>query len=136
VFSGIHIDECYTLACDMGGAGYIFTGENDANVMHNSAMINLNVANEAVKRKVGRVFYSSSACAYPAYNQTDPDNPKCSEDSIYPAAPDSEYGWEKIFSERLYKAFERNYGLTVRIARGIMVRRKHLQLYVVKLLKL
>lgn len=111
------IDELYQLAADMGGAGYIFTGEHDADVMHNSAMINLNVAIAAVKGKVGRLFYSSSACMYPAYNQTDPSNPNCEESSAYPAAPDSEYGWEKLFSERMYKAFERNYGLQIRIAR-------------------
>lgn len=111
-------DEVYQLAADMGGSGYIFTGEHDADVMHNSSIINLNVAKTAVRyKRVGRVFYSSSACAYSAYNQTDPNNPKCTEDSIYPAFPDSEYGWEKIFSERMYKAFERNYGLKVRIAR-------------------
>ena len=110
-------DEVYQLAADMGGAGYIFTGENDANVMHNSALINLNVVERCVKTKVGRVFYSSSACIYPAYNQQDPNNPKCSEDSAYPAAPDSEYGWEKLFSERLYLSFKRNYNLDVRIAR-------------------
>lgn len=110
-------DEVYQLAADMGGAGYIFTGEHDADVMHNSATINLNVANEAVKNGVKRLFYSSSACMYPAYNQTDPDNPNCVESSAYPAAPDSEYGWEKLFSERMYKAFERNHNLTVRIAR-------------------
>jgi GDP-D-mannose 3', 5'-epimerase len=102
----------------MGGAGYIFTGEHDADVMHNSAMINLNVANEAIKyTKMPKIFYSSSACMYPEYNQLDPDNPKCSEDSAYPAAPDSEYGWEKLFSERLYLAYNRNYGLSVRIGR-------------------
>ncbi|WP_448530318.1 NAD-dependent epimerase/dehydratase family protein [Raineya sp.] len=111
------IDEVYQLAADMGGAGYIFTGENDANVMHNSATINLNIADLAVKMGVKKVFYSSSACMYPAYNQEDPDNPKCSEDSAYPAAPDSEYGWEKLFSERLFLAYYRNYGLEVRIAR-------------------
>ncbi len=111
------IDEVYQLAADMGGAGYIFTGENDANVMHNSALVNLNVAHIAAKNKISKVFYSSSACMYPAYNQEDPDNPKCSEDSAYPAAPDSEYGWEKLFSERLYLSFYRNYGLDVRIAR-------------------
>lgn len=111
------IDEVYQLAADMGGAGYIFTGENDANVMHNSATINLNIADLAVKMGVKKVFYSSSACMYPAYNQEDPDNPKCSEDSAYPAAPDSEYGWEKLFSERLFLAYHRNYGLEVRIAR-------------------
>lgn len=110
-------DEVYQLAADMGGAGYIFTGDNDANVMHNSATINLNVANQAVKVGVKKIFYSSSACMYPAYNQENPDNPKCSEDSAYPAAPDSEYGWEKLFSERLYFAYNRNYGLNVRVAR-------------------
>ncbi|MBA2563247.1 MAG: NAD-dependent epimerase/dehydratase family protein [Chitinophagaceae bacterium] len=110
-------DEVYQLAADMGGAGYIFTGENDANVMHNSATINLNITNQAVKAKVKKIFYSSSACMYPSYNQEDPDNPKCSEDSAYPAAPDSEYGWEKLFSERLYFAYNRNYGLNVRVAR-------------------
>ncbi|MEY3079807.1 MAG: hypothetical protein RL086_974 [Bacteroidota bacterium] len=107
----------YQLAADMGGAGYIFTGDNDANVMHNSATINLNVADIATKKKVGKVFYSSSACMYPEHNQLDPLNPKCSEDSAYPANPDSEYGWEKLFSERLFLAFHRNYGLNVRIAR-------------------
>lgn len=112
-----HFDEVYQLAADMGGAGYIFTGEHDADVMHNSALINLNMAKLCVEKKVGRVFYSSSACIYPAYNQEDPDNPKCSEESAYPALPDSEYGWEKLFSERLYLAFQRNYGLSVRIAR-------------------
>lgn len=110
-------DEVYQLAADMGGAGYIFTGDNDANVMHNSATVNLNVVNRAVQVKAKKIFYSSSACMYPAYNQEDPENPKCSEDSAYPAAPDSEYGWEKLFSERLYLAFNRNYGLNVRIAR-------------------
>jgi nucleoside-diphosphate-sugar epimerase len=110
-------DEVYQLAADMGGAGYIFTGDNDANVMHNSATINLNIVDLCAKKGVGRIFYSSSACIYPAYNQADPDNPKCSEDSAYPAAPDSEYGWEKLFSERLYLAHQRNYGLDVRIAR-------------------
>lgn len=110
-------DEVYQLAADMGGAGYIFTGDNDANVMHNSATINLNIANQAVKAKAKKLFYSSSACMYPSYNQEDPDNPKCSEDSAYPAAPDSEYGWEKLFSERLYFAYNRNYGLNVRVAR-------------------
>ena len=113
----LQFDEVYQLAADMGGAGYIFTGENDANVMHNSATINLNVAHEAVKQKVKRIFYSSSACMYPEHNQLDPNNPNCKESSAYPANPDSEYGWEKLFSERLYLAFARNYGLTVRIAR-------------------
>ena len=111
------LDLLYQFAADMGGAGYIFVGDNDANVMHNSALINLNTAHECVKKNVKKVFYSSSACMYPAYNQTDPDNPMCSEDSAYPAQPDSEYGWEKLFSERLFKAFERNYGLNVRIGR-------------------
>ena len=112
-----NVDEVYQLAADMGGAGYIFTGENDANVMHSSVLINLNVVNECVNKKVKRVFYSSSACMYPEHNQLDPDNPNCVEDSAYPANPDSEYGWEKLFSERLYLAFNRNYGLDVRIAR-------------------
>jgi nucleoside-diphosphate-sugar epimerase len=110
-------DEVYQLAADMGGAGYIFTGEHDAEVMHNSATINLNVLEEARKRNVGRIFYSSSACMYPEYNQRDPENPKCEESSAYPAAPDSEYGWEKLFSERLYLAYARNHGMTVRVAR-------------------
>ncbi|MBI1286588.1 MAG: NAD-dependent epimerase/dehydratase family protein [Flavobacteriales bacterium] len=110
-------DEVYQLAADMGGAGYIFTGENDAHVMHNSALINLHVANECVKKRVGCVFYSSSACVYPERNQLDPDNPRCEESSVYPAEPDSEYGWEKLFSERLYLTFARNHGLSVRIAR-------------------
>lgn len=113
----IGFDEVYQLAADMGGAGYIFTGEHDADVMHNSAMINLNVAHECVKTKVGKLFYSSSACMYPEHNQLDPDNPNCEESSAYPANPDSEYGWEKLFSERLFLAFARNYGLNVRIAR-------------------
>jgi len=110
-------DQIFQLAADMGGAGYIFTGEHDADVMHNSALINLNVAHEATKKNVQRVFYSSSACMYPEYNQLDTDNPNCEESSAYPANPDSEYGWEKLFSERLYLAFNRNYGLDVRIAR-------------------
>ena len=109
--------EVYQLAADMGGAGYIFTGENDANVMHNSALINLNIAYECAKKKVKFVFYSSSACAYPEYNQMDPNNPKCAESDAYPAEPDSEYGWEKLFSERMFLAFQRNYGLRVHIAR-------------------
>lgn len=110
-------DELYQLAADMGGAGYIFTGENDANVMYNSALINLNVAKESVLKKVKKVFYSSSACMYPEYNQLDPDNPNCEESSAYPANPDSEYGWEKLFSERMFLAFNRNHNLNVRIAR-------------------
>lgn len=110
-------DEVYQLAADMGGAGYLFTGENDADVMHNSALINLNILEACVRRNVKRVFYSSSACIYPARNQLDPDNPVCVEDSAYPAEPDSEYGWEKLFSERLYAAFSRNYGIEARVAR-------------------
>jgi GDP-D-mannose 3',5'-epimerase len=110
-------DEVYQLAADMGGAGYIFTGENDANLMHNSSMINLNVINQANKAGVKKIFYSSSACIYPSYNQEDPNNPKCSEDSAYPAQPDSDYGWEKLFSERLYLAYSRNYNMNVKIAR-------------------
>jgi nucleoside-diphosphate-sugar epimerase len=101
----------------MGGAGYIFTGDHDADVMHNSAQINLNILDAMRAHKVPRVFYSSSACIYPAYNQTDPNNPLCSEDSAYPANPDSEYGWEKLFSERIYMAYARNYGIHARIAR-------------------
>jgi GDP-D-mannose 3', 5'-epimerase len=111
------IEEVYQLAADMGGAGYIFTGEHDAVVMHNSATINLNMLDQAKKKNVKKIFYSSSACMYPEYNQMNPDNPKCSEDSAYPAAPDSEYGWEKLFSERLYMAYNRNYGIGIRIAR-------------------
>lgn len=111
------VDEVYQLAADMGGALYIFTGENDANLMHNSATINLNVSRECVKKKVGKVFYSSSACMYPEHNQLDPNNPNCEESSAYPANPDSEYGWEKLFSERVFLAYNRNYGLNVRIAR-------------------
>ena len=110
-------DKVYQLAADMGGAGYIFTGDHDADLMHNSASINLNMLDACRQRGVGRVFYSSSACIYPAYNQQDPDNPNCAEDSAYPAAPDSEYGWEKLFSERLYLAYQRNHGLDCRIAR-------------------
>jgi len=117
VVEGDSFDEVYQLAADMGGAGYIFTGENDANVMHNSAMINLNVVHECVKKEVKKVFYSSSACMYPEHNQLDPENPNCEESSAYPADPDSEYGWEKLFSERLFLAFQRNYGLDVRVAR-------------------
>jgi len=110
-------DEVYQLAADMGGAGYIFTGEHDADIMHNSASINLNVLDAAYKRNIQRIFYSSSACMYPAYNQEDPDNPNCAESSAYPAAPDSEYGWEKLFSERLYLTYGRNYGMQTRVAR-------------------
>jgi GDP-D-mannose 3', 5'-epimerase len=111
------IEEVYQLAADMGGAGYIFTGEHDAAVMHNSATINLNILEAGRHAGVRKFFYSSSACMYPEYNQLDPDNPKCSEDSAYPAAPDSEYGWEKLFSERLYLAYKRNCGVEVRVAR-------------------
>jgi GDP-D-mannose 3',5'-epimerase len=110
-------DEVYQLAADMGGAGFVFTGENDADIMHNSALINLNVLEACIKRNTKRIFYSSSACIYPEYNQQDPDNPKCEESSAYPANPDSDYGWEKLFSERLYLAFHRNSGMDVRIAR-------------------
>ena len=110
-------DEVYQLAADMGGAGYIFTGENDADVMHNSALININVLEACHKRNIKNVFYSSSACMYPEHNQLDPDNPVCSEDSAYPANPDSEYGWEKLFSERLYLAFNRNHGMNCSVAR-------------------
>ena len=111
------IDEVYQLAADMGGAGYIFTGEHDADIMHNSATINLNILDAMVKHDVKKVFYSSSACMYPAYNQTDPNNPLLTEASAYPADPDSEYGWEKLFSERLYLTYARNYGIDVRVAR-------------------
>jgi GDP-D-mannose 3',5'-epimerase len=110
-------DEVYQLAADMGGAGYIFTGENDANLMHNSASINLNIIQQAYLKGVKKIFYSSSACIYPAYNQQDPNNPNCAESSVYPAEPDSDYGWEKLFSERLFQAFARNHGMQVRIAR-------------------
>lgn len=111
------IDTIYQLAADMGGAGYIFTGENDADIMHNSAMINLNIAHEMIAKGVKNVFYTSSACMYPAHNQTDPGNPLLSEESAYPANPDSEYGWEKLFSERVFMAFAKNYGIRARIAR-------------------
>ena len=111
-------DEIYQLAADMGGAGYIFTGENDAAVMHNSASINLNVLQACANyNRSAKIFYSSSACIYPEHNQLDPNNPNCEESSAYPANPDSEYGWEKLFSERLYRAYARNLGLNVRIAR-------------------
>jgi GDP-D-mannose 3', 5'-epimerase len=110
-------DLVFQLAADMGGAGYIFTGLNDANVMHNSAIINLNVVKECVEKKVKKVFYSSSACMYPEHNQLDANHPNCTEESAYPANPDSEYGWEKLFSERLYMAYNRNYNLNVRVAR-------------------
>ncbi len=110
-------DEVYQLAADMGGAGFVFTGENDADIMHNSALINLNMLDACYRRNIRTVVYSSSACIYPEYNQLEPDNPDCSEDSAYPAAPDSEYGWEKLFSERMYLSFHRNYNMEVRIAR-------------------
>ena len=116
-------DEIYQFAADMGGAGYVFSGENDANIMHNSASINLNLLeeqrkwNEVKEVNKTKIFYSSSACMYPEYNQLDPDNPDCREESAYPAAPDSEYGWEKLFSERLYFAYHLNYGIDVRVAR-------------------
>ncbi|MBM9612692.1 NAD-dependent epimerase/dehydratase family protein [Desulfobulbus rhabdoformis] len=110
-------DEVYQFAADMGGAGFVFVGDNDADIMHNSGSINLNVLDACAKRNVKRIFYSSSACIYPLYNQLDPDNPNCAEDSAYPANPDSDYGWEKLFSERLYLAYHRNYGMEVRIAR-------------------
>jgi len=113
----LQFDEVYQLAADMGGAGYIFSGDNDANVMHNSAMINLNVAYECSRQEVKKVFYSSSACMYPEHNQLDSSNPNCEESSAYPANPDSEYGWEKLFSERMFLAFHRNYNLDIRIAR-------------------
>ncbi|MEX2600426.1 MAG: NAD-dependent epimerase/dehydratase family protein [Balneolaceae bacterium] len=111
------LNEIYQLAADMGGAGFVFTGENDADIMHNSALCNLNVLDEAKKKKVPKIFYSSSACIYPEYNQMDPQNPKCSEESAYPAEPDSEYGWEKLFSERLYLSYQRNFGINVKVAR-------------------
>ncbi len=110
-------DEIYQLAADMGGAGFVFTGANDADIMHNSCLINLNVLEACNNRNSKNVFYSGSACMYPEHNQLDPDNPLCTEESAYPANPDSEYGWEKLFSERLYLAFMRNYGFKSRIAR-------------------
>jgi nucleoside-diphosphate-sugar epimerase len=113
----LEIDSVYQLAADMGGAGYIFTGDNDADIMHNSTIINLNICNEMVNKSVKNVFYTSSACMYPSHNQTDPANLLLSEESAYPANPDSEYGWEKLFSERLYMSYARNYKLRVRIAR-------------------
>ena len=116
-------DEIYQFAADMGGAGFVFTGENDADIMHNSATINLNVLDQISKfnkfKGVNKtkIFYSGSACMYPEHNQLDPDNPDCREESAYPASPDSEYGWEKLFSERLFFAYHRNYGIPVRVAR-------------------
>lgn len=111
------IDTIYQLAADMGGAGYIFTGENDADIMHNSALININIAEAMIRSNVKNIFYTSSACMYPSHNQEDPSNPLLSEESAYPANPDSEYGWEKLFSERLYMAFAKNHGIRARIAR-------------------
>ena len=116
VVTNIEFDEIYQFAADMGGAGYIFTGDNDADVMNNSALINLNILRN-IKDYKPKIFFSSSACMYPEHNQLDPDNPDCREESAYPANPDSEYGWEKLFSERLYFAYNRNYGIPVRIAR-------------------
>ena len=115
LFSAHAYDEVYQLAADMGGAGYLFTGDHDADIMHNSVQINLNILDNCKRYKTGKVFYSSSACVYPEYNQLDPDNPILSEDSTYPADPDSEYGWEKLFSERLYMAYAKNYNMQVRI---------------------
>jgi nucleoside-diphosphate-sugar epimerase len=112
-----NFEEVYQFAADMGGAGYIFTGDNDADIMYNSASINLNVLQSCLNRNIKRVFYSSSACIYPSHNQLDPQNPLCSEESAYPANPDSEYGWEKLFSERLYLSYNRNHGMDCRIAR-------------------
>jgi nucleoside-diphosphate-sugar epimerase len=112
-----NIEEVYQLAADMGGAGYLFTGDNDADVMHNSVLINLNMLKVCALHKPRHIFYSSSACIYPEFNQLDPSNPICTEGSEYPAAPDSEYGWEKLFSERLYLSAQRNYGLNINIAR-------------------
>jgi nucleoside-diphosphate-sugar epimerase len=111
------MDEIYQLAADMGGAGFVFIGDNDSAIMHNSAMINLNIAEESHRKSVGKIFYSSSACIYPERNQLDPENPNCAEDSAYPADPDSEYGWEKLFSERLYLSYIRNRGMEIHIAR-------------------
>ena len=117
LFTAHQYDEVYQLAADMGGAGYIFTGEHDADIMYNSVQINLNILNNCKKHGIKKVFYSSSACIYPEHNQLDPDNPLCTEASAYPADPDSEYGWEKLFSERLYMTYEKNYGIECRIAR-------------------
>ncbi len=117
LFNVHEYDEVYQLAADMGGAGYIFTGEHDADIMYNSVQINLNILDNCKRHKIKKVFYSSSACMYPEHNQTDPNNPDLSEDSAYPANPDSEYGWEKLFSERLYMTYEKNYGIECRIAR-------------------
>jgi nucleoside-diphosphate-sugar epimerase len=112
-----NLDEIYQLAADMGGTGYIGTGEHDADIMHNSALINLNVLHEATKKRIPKILYTSSACVYPERNQEDPNNPLCSEDSVYPAEPDTEYGWEKLFSERLYFAHKKNYGIDAKVVR-------------------
>jgi len=112
-----NFNEVYQLAAEMGGAGFVFTGDNDADIMYNSAVINLNMVDTCCKKNIQKIFYSSSACIYPGYNQNDPDNPNCAEDSAYPADPDSEYGWEKLFSERLYLSYHRNYNMNVKIAR-------------------
>ena len=117
LFESHDFDEVYQLAADMGGAGYIFVGENDADIMHNSATINLNVLESARRKGVEKIFYSSSACMYPEHNQLDPDNPDLAEHTAYPANPDSDYGWEKLFSERLYLAYGRCYNMDVKIAR-------------------
>ena len=112
-----NIDEVYQLAADMGGAGYLFSGENDADVMHNSSLINLNILNAARVNSIQKIFYSSSACVYPEYNQENPNEPICREDTVYPAQPDSEYGWEKLFSERLYFTYSKNYDIKCHVAR-------------------
>lgn len=117
IIDGNGVDEVYQLAADMGGAGYIFTGENDADIMHNSSIINLNVLKVCSEFGIDKVLYTSSACVYPEHNQLDPDNPNCEESSAYPANPDSEYGWEKLYSERLYLSFRKNYGIDTKIAR-------------------
>ena len=111
------MDEVYQLAADMGGADFIFTGINDSEIMHNSAMINLNIVDSMKRHGVKKVFYSSSACMYPETHQLEIDVPALREDMAYPGNPDSEYGWEKLFSERLYLAYSKNYEFNVRIAR-------------------
>lgn len=111
------LDEIYQLAADMGGAGFVFTGDNDSDIMHNSVLCNLHVLEEARNHGIKKIFYSSSACVYPEYNQMDPDDPNCEEESAYPADPDSEYGWEKLFSERLYLTYRRNHTIDAKIAR-------------------
>lgn len=120
LFKNYEFSEIYQYAADMGGAGYIFTGENDANVMHNSSLINLNILKSASEHQDSdklKIFYSSSACIYPESLQLEAENVSLRESDAYPANPDSEYGWEKLFSERLYFAFNRNYGLDVRVGR-------------------